>query len=69
MRHLGVQRLVAYCLSRSVFPYTVKALTSWTKERGQGGTKVDTSAIMTPTAHNLDQKQIAAVAAYVSYLK
>src|SRR6516164_10030983 len=56
-------------LAGQFFPYTVKALTSWTKERGQGGTKVDTSAIMTPTAHNLTQKQIAAVAAYVSYLK
>ena len=56
-------------LAGQFFPYTVKALTSWTKERGQGGRKVDTSAIMTPTAHNLDQKQIAAVAAYVSYLK
>ena len=56
-------------LAGQFYPYTVKALTSWTKERGQGGTKVDTSAIMTPTAHNLTQAQIAAVAAYVGYLK
>jgi cytochrome c553 len=56
-------------LAGQFYPYTVKALTSWTKERGQGGTKVDTSAIMTPTAHNLTQAQVAAVAAYVSYLK
>ena len=56
-------------LAGQFYPYTVKALTNWTKERGQGGTKVDTSAIMTPTAHNLTQTQIAAIAAYVSDLK
>ena len=56
-------------LAGQLFPYTVKELTNWSKERGQGGTKVDTSAIMTPTAHNLTQSQIAAIAAYLSYLK
>ena len=56
-------------LAGQFYPYTVKALTNWTKERGHGGTKVDTSAIMTPTAHNLTQTQIAAIAAYVSNLK
>jgi cytochrome c553 len=56
-------------LAGQFFPYTVKELTNWNKERGQGGTKDDTSAIMTPTAHNLTQTQVAAVAAYVSYLK
>jgi cytochrome c553 len=55
-------------LAGQLFPYTVKALTNWSKERGQGGTS-DISALMTPTAHNLTPSQIAAVAAYLSYLK
>jgi cytochrome c553 len=49
--------------------YLVKTLTDWDKERGQGGGKSDTSAIMAPTAHNLTQAQIAAVASYLSHLK
>ena len=56
-------------LAGQLFPYTVKELTNWSKERGQGGTKDDTSAIMAPTAHNLTQSQIAAIAAYLSYLQ
>jgi cytochrome c553 len=56
-------------LAGQFFPYTVKALTNWSRERGQGGTKADTSAIMQPTAHNLTQSQIAAVAAYVGSLR
>jgi mono/diheme cytochrome c family protein len=44
-------------------------LRNWGRERGQGGTKEDTSAIMAPTAHNLTPAQVAAVAAYVSTLK
>ena len=56
-------------LAGQFFPYTVKELTNWSKERGQGGTKADTSAIMAPTAHNLTETQIAAVAAYVSSLR
>jgi cytochrome c553 len=56
-------------LAGQLYPYVVKALTSWDKERGQGAGKSDTSAIMVPTAHNLTQSQIAAVAAYVSHLK
>ncbi len=55
-------------LAGQIFQYTVKQLTSWGKERGQG-TAVDTSAIMAPTAHNLTPSQIAALAAYVSSLK
>jgi cytochrome c553 len=54
-------------LAGQLFPYTVKELTNWSKERGQGSGS-DTSAIMVPTAHNLTQSQIAAIAAYVSYL-
>jgi len=56
-------------LAGQFFPYTVKALTNWSRARGQGPEKDETVAIMTPTAHNLTQTQIAAVAAYVSYLK
>src|SRR5215467_11207034 len=55
-------------LAGQLFPYTVKELTNWSRERGQGGTKADTSAIMAPTAHNLTPSQIAAIAAYLSYL-
>jgi cytochrome c553 len=54
-------------LAGQLFSYTVKELTNWRKERGQGSGS-DTSAIMVPTAHNLSQSQIAAVAAYLSYL-
>jgi cytochrome c553 len=56
-------------LAGQLFPYTVKALNNWSKERGQGAGKEDPSAIMAPTAHNLNEAQIAAIAAYLSYLK
>ncbi|VTZ26156.1 Cytochrome c553 [Methylocella tundrae] len=55
-------------LAGQLFWYTEKTMTNWTKERGHGSVK-DTSAIMVPTTHDLSQSQIAAVAAYVSYLK
>ncbi|WOJ91160.1 c-type cytochrome [Methylocapsa polymorpha] len=55
-------------LAGQLFPYTVKVLTNWGKERGLGSAK-DISAIMVPTTHNLNQSQIAAIAAYVSHLK
>ena len=54
-------------LAGQLFPYTVKVLTNWSRERGQGTS--DISAIMVPTAHNLTRSQIAEIAAYVSYLK
>jgi cytochrome c553 len=56
-------------LAGQLYPYLVKTLTGWEKERGQGGGNSDISAIMAPTAHNLTRSQIAAVAAYVSHLK
>ena len=56
-------------LAGQLFPYTVKELTNWSKERGQNGAKDDTSAIMVPTTHNLTQSQIVAISAYLSYLK
>jgi cytochrome c553 len=55
-------------LAGQLFPYTVKSLTFWSKERGLGSAK-DTSSIMVPTTHNLTPPQIAAIAAYVSSLK
>jgi cytochrome c553 len=55
-------------LAGQLFPYTAKKLIHWDKERGQGP-GIDESTIMLPTAHNLTQSQIAAVAAYVSRLK
>src|SRR6516225_1927818 len=54
-------------LAGQLFPYTVKELTNWSRERGQGSGN-DTSAVMVPTAHNLTQSQIAAIAAYLSNL-
>jgi len=55
-------------LAGQLVAYTVKELTNWTRERGQGGARDDTSAIMGPTAHNLTQAQIAAIATYLSSL-
>ena len=49
--------------------YMISKLTNWSKERGQDPKNPDTSAIMEPIAHNLTQSQIAAVAAYLSYLE
>jgi cytochrome c553 len=56
-------------LAGQLYPYTVKTLTNWSRERGQGAPNDDTSAVMVPIARNLTQSQIAAIAAYVSYLK
>jgi cytochrome c553 len=49
--------------------YILKKLVNWSKERGQDPANPDTSAIMDPIAHGLTEPQIAAVAAYVSYLE
>ena len=56
-------------LAGQLYPYLIKELVNWGKERGQNPTKPDTSAIMSPVAHSLNRSQIEAVAAYVSYLK
>jgi cytochrome c553 len=54
-------------LAGQLYPYIVKVLTNWDKERGQGGpANPDTSAIMQPIAHGLTESQIKAVAAYLS---
>jgi cytochrome c553 len=49
--------------------YIIKQLVNWNKERGQDRANPDTSAIMEPIAHSLTEPQIAAVAAYLSYLE
>jgi cytochrome c553 len=56
-------------LAGQLYPYLIKELTNWGKERGQNPAKPDTSATMSPVAHSLTKSQIEAVAAYVSYLK
>ena len=50
-------------LAGQLYPYVIKELTNWSKERGQNPTKPDTSAIMSPVAHSLSKPQIEAVAA------
>jgi cytochrome c553 len=56
-------------LAGQLYPYLIKELTNWGKERGQNPAKPDTSTIMSPVAHSLTKSQVEAVAAYVSYLK
>jgi len=54
-------------LAGQLSDYIVNKLTNWTKERGQNPAKPDPSAIMQPIAHSLNEQQIKAVAAYLSY--
>jgi cytochrome c553 len=56
-------------LAGQLYPYLIKELVNWGKERGQNPAKPDTSTIMSPVAHSLNRSQIEAVAAFVSYLK
>jgi cytochrome c553 len=56
-------------LAGQLHDYISKNLANWSKERGQDPANPDTSAIMEPIAHNLTEPQIAAVAAYLSYLE
>ncbi len=56
-------------LAGQLYPYLIKVLTNWDKERGQDAANPDTSAIMQPIAHSLTKSQIEAVAAYLSYLE
>jgi cytochrome c553 len=56
-------------LAGQLYPYTVKALTNWSKERTQNARPEDTALVMAPIAQNLTRQQIEAVAAYLSYLK
>lgn len=56
-------------LAAQLYPYVVKELTNWPKERGQNPAIRGTSFIMLPVAHSLNKRQIEAVAAYVSSLR
>jgi cytochrome c553 len=56
-------------LAGQLHDYILKKLVNWSKERGQDLAKPDTSAIMEPIAHGLTEPQIAAVAAYLSYVE
>jgi cytochrome c553 len=55
-------------LAGQLYPYIVKVLTNFPRERGQNPANPDTSAIMKPVAHSLTRPQIEAVAAYLSSL-
>ena len=55
-------------LAGQLHDYIMRKLVNWRKERGQDPANPDTSAIMEPIAHGLTEPQIAAVAAYLSYL-
>jgi cytochrome c553 len=56
-------------LAGQLYPYLIKELTNWGKERGQNPARPDTSLIMSPVAHSLNKSQVEAVAAYVSGLR
>lgn len=56
-------------LAGQIYPYVVKELRNWGKERGQKPSQPDTSAVMSPVAHSLSGPQMEAVAAFVSTLK
>jgi cytochrome c553 len=56
-------------LAGQLHDYILRKLQNWSKERGQDPANPDTSAIMEPIAHGLSSSQIAAVAAYLSYLE
>ena len=56
-------------LAGQLHDYTMKKLMNWSKERGQDRARPDASAIMEPIAHGLTEPQIAAGAAYLSYLE
>ena len=55
-------------LAGQLYPYTVKELANWDKERGQGANS-DSSAVMQPISHSLNKSQVEAVAAYLSNLE
>jgi cytochrome c553 len=56
-------------LAGQLSDYIADKLTNWGKERGQNPANPDPSAIMAPIAHNLNQQQVKAVAAYLNQLE
>ena len=55
-------------LAGQLYWYMVSTLSLWSSERGQGG-RQDISWIMRPTVANLTQRQVQALAEYVSALR
>jgi cytochrome c553 len=51
-------------LAGQLYPYTIKALTNWGRERGEAAN----SRVMQPIAHTLSRSEMEAVAAYFSSL-
>ena len=56
-------------LAGQLSDYVFHKLANWANERGQNPANPDTSAIMAPIAHSLNQQQIKAVAAYLNHLE
>jgi len=56
-------------LAGQLYPYTVRVLRNWTRERGLHASAQGTAGVMAPIAQSMSKDQIAAVAAYLSYLK
>jgi len=56
-------------LAGQLYPYMIKTLSNWDKERGRNPTVPDAATIMSPVAHSLNRSQIEAVAAFVSTLR
>jgi cytochrome c553 len=56
-------------LAGQLSDYIADKLTNWASERGQNPANPDTSAIMAPIAHSLNQQQLKAVAAYLNHLE
>jgi cytochrome c553 len=54
-------------LAGQLYPYMVKELVNWSKERTAAGES--TAAIMAPIAQSMSRQQIEAVSAYLSHLK
>jgi cytochrome c553 len=56
-------------LAGQLYPYLVKTLVNWSKERVQNRAQPGTSLIMEPIAHSLSKAQAEAIAAYLSQLR
>ena len=56
-------------LAGQLSDYVFNKLANWASERGQNPANPDTSTIMAPIAHSLNQQQIKAVAAYLNHLE
>jgi cytochrome c553 len=56
-------------LAGQLYPYLMTRLSQWRSEHGSEARDADPSVTMARIAHNLNQSQMAAIAAYVSQLK